>query len=85
MLQRCSVVGERGLEGSLWKPLYIAAGMLIGRKAALPRLFREKGVVLTAEAQARFGALPERFKNFIAAPEMFVVNCEEGSSHGLCA
>ncbi len=32
-----------------------------GKKATLVRLFREKGIVLTAEAQASFDALPERF------------------------
>ncbi len=43
-----------------------------GRKTTLHRLFREKGISLTAEAQARFDALPERFMDFIAAPERFV-------------
>ncbi len=42
-----------------------------GKKATLERLFREKGIVLTAEAQARLDALPERFMDFIAAPERF--------------
>jgi len=39
-----------------------------GKKATLHRLFREKGVVLTPEAQARYDALPEQFANFIAVP-----------------
>ncbi len=42
-----------------------------GKKATLGRIFREKGIVLTAEAQARLDALPERFMDFIAAPERF--------------
>ena len=32
-----------------------------GKKTTLERLFREKGIILTAEAQASFDALPERF------------------------
>ncbi len=40
-------------------------------KTTLRRVLGEKGVVLTAEAQARLGALPERFMDFIAAPERF--------------
>ena len=43
-----------------------------GKKATLARLFREKGIVLTPEAQARFDVLPERFMDFIAVPERFV-------------
>ncbi len=44
-----------------------------GKKATLGRLFREKGITLTPEAQARFDALPEQFMDFIAAPEKFAV------------
>ena len=40
-----------------------------GKKATLVRVLGEKGVVLTAEAAARFDALPEQFLDFIAAPE----------------
>ena len=43
-----------------------------GKKATLGRIFREKGIVLTAEAQAQLDALPERFMDFIASPERFV-------------
>jgi len=50
-----------------------------GKKATLDRLFREKGVVLTAEAQARFDALPEQFVEFIAAPESFAVQWLEAA------
>ncbi len=38
-------------------------------KATLSRVLGEKGVVLTAEAAARLDALPERFMDFIAAPD----------------
>ncbi len=48
-----------------------------GKKATLRRLFREKGVVLTAEAQARFDALPESFLDFVATPELFVAQWPE--------
>ncbi len=44
-----------------------------GKKATLHRLFREKGIFLTPEAQARFVSLPEQFMDFIAAPEKFAV------------
>ena len=47
-----------------------------GKKATLGRISREKGIVLTAEAQARLDALPERFMDFIAAPERFFVRPE---------
>ncbi len=40
-----------------------------GKKATLERLYREKGIVLTAAARARFDALPYTFLAFIAAPE----------------
>ncbi len=40
-----------------------------GKKATLARLFRERGISLTPEAQARLDALPERFLDFIAPPE----------------
>ncbi len=50
-----------------------------GKKATLDRLFREKGISLTAEAQARFDALPEQFMDFIAAPETFAVQWAEAA------
>ena len=43
-----------------------------GEKRVLLRCLREKGVVLTAEAQVRLDALPERFMDFVAAPKRFV-------------
>ncbi len=50
---------------------WMAVSFVGGKKATLARLFREKGVALTAEAQARLDALPQQFLNFIAAPERF--------------
>ncbi len=50
-----------------------------GKKATLDRLFREKGVSLTAEAQARLAALPEQFMDFIAAPETFAIQWLEAA------
>ncbi len=47
-----------------------------GKKATLARVLGEKGVVLTAEAAARLDALPERFMDFIAAPERFFARPE---------
>ena len=57
-----------------------------GKKATLARFLGEKGVVLTAEAQARLDALPERFMDFIAAPERFFARPEAEAAlagHGL--
>ena len=47
-----------------------------GKKTTLARLFREKGISLTPEAQARFEALPEQFLNFVVAPARFAVQLE---------
>ncbi len=47
-----------------------------GKKATLHRVLGEKGVVLTAEAQARLDALPERFTDFVAAPASFTAQLE---------
>ncbi len=49
------------------------------KKATLLRLFREKGVVLTAEGQARFDALPEQFMDFVGTPERFAVQWAEAA------
>ncbi len=47
-----------------------------GKKATLGRILGEKGVVLTAEAQARLDTLPERFLDFIATPASFATQLE---------
>ena len=58
-----------GIAESGWRGVSFVGG----RKATLARLFREKDIFLTSEAQARFDALPEQFMDFIAAPERFAV------------
>ncbi len=50
-----------------------------GKKATLDRLFREKGISLTREAQTRFNALPGQFMDFIAAPERFAAQWAEAA------
>ncbi len=52
------------------------AAQKAGTKATLRRVLGEKGVVLTAEAAARLDALPERFIDFVAAPERFFARPE---------
>ncbi len=47
-----------------------------GRKATPGRLFREKGISLTPEAQARFDAPPEQFLDFVAVPASFAAQLE---------
>ena len=42
-----------------------------GEKRTLRRCLREAGVALTAEAETRLDALPERFLDFITAPVRF--------------
>ncbi len=50
-----------------------------GKKATLHRLFREKGIDLTNEAQTQFDALPEKFMDFVEAPERFAVQWSEAA------
>ncbi len=47
-----------------------------GKKATPGRLYREKGIILTAAARARFDALPDNFLAFIAVPERFFARPE---------
>ena len=70
----------RRLEGhaiadSGWRGVFFVGG----KKATLERLFREKGLSLTPEAQARLDALPEQFLDFVAAPERFAVQWQEAA------
>ena len=58
---------------------WMAVSFIGGKKATLVRLFREKSVVLTAEAQSRFDALPEQFMDFIAAQERFAARLAEAA------
>lgn len=50
-----------------------------GEKRVLRRCLREAGVALTAEAETRLDALPERFLDFIAAPERFAAQWPEAA------
>ncbi len=54
-----------GIADSGWR----GVAFIGSTKATLARVLGEKGVVLTAEAQARLDALPEQFIDFIAAPD----------------
>ncbi len=63
--------------GQEHRPLGLRGVSFIGsEKRVLRRVLGEKGVVLTAEAAARLDALPERFMDFIAAPERFFARPE---------
>ena len=54
-----------GIAESGWRGVSFVGG----KKETLARLFREMGISLTSEAQARFDMLPEQFLDFIPAPE----------------
>ena len=55
---------------------WMAVSFVGGKKATLARLFREKGIFLTPEAQARFDALPEQFLDFVVSPASFAAQLE---------
>ncbi len=57
-----------GISDSGWR----GVSFIGGKKATLGRIFREKGIVLTREAQARIDALPGQFLDFVVAPASFV-------------
>jgi len=57
----------------------MAISFVGGKKATLERLYDEKGIFLTREAQARLDALPEQFQDFIAAPERFAAQWLEAA------
>ena len=58
-------INRYGIRESGWR----GVAFIGSDKRVLGRVLGEKGVVLTAEAQARFDALPGRFMDFIAAPD----------------
>ncbi len=65
------------IEGrSIARSGYEAVSFIGSEKRVLARVLGEKRVILTAEAAARLDALPERFTDFIAAPERFVAQPE---------
>ncbi len=61
-----------GIRESGWRGVSFVGG----KKATLERLYREKGIVLTAAARARFDALPDNFLVFITVPERFFARPE---------
>ncbi len=64
-----------GIAESGWRGVSFVGG----RKATLARLLGEKGISLTAEAQARFDALPERFTDFVEVPASFAAQWSEAA------
>ena len=65
--------------GAVLKSGWQAVSFVGGKKPTLHRLFREKGIDLTNEAQTRFDALPEKFMDFVEAPERFAVQWAEAA------
>ncbi len=61
-----------GIADSGWR----GVSFIGSTRATLRRVLGEKRVVLTVEAQARLDALPERFIDFVAAPERFFARPE---------
>ncbi len=56
------------IEGrSIARSGYEAVSFIGSEKRVLRRVLREKAVILTVEAQARVDALPETFRDFLAA------------------
>ncbi len=75
--QRVGTPCQRGSDSAAmrrtgWK----AVSFIGGKKATLARVLGEKGVILTAEAQARLDALPERFTDFVEVPASFATQLE---------
>ena len=70
--RRAGAPCRRGSDSAAMRRTGWRAVSFIGsNKRVLARVLGEKGVALTAEAQARLDALPERFTAFIAAPASF--------------
>ncbi len=69
---RASHIEGHAVADSGWR----AVSFIGSEKRVLRRVLGEKGVVLTAEAAARLDALPERFIDFVAAPERFFAQPE---------
>ncbi len=58
---------------------WMAVSFVGGKKTTLARLFREKGISMTPEAQAQLDALPEQFLDFVVAPASFAVQWSEAA------
>jgi len=65
--------------GVVLKSGWQAVSFVGGKKPTLHRLFREKGIDLTNEAQTRFDALPEKFMDFVETPERFAAQWAEAA------
>ena len=57
-------------------PVGVGFPFVGSKKTTLDRLFREMGISLTPDAQARLDALPEQFLDFVAAPARFAAQTE---------
>ncbi len=68
---RVSPTEGGSIADSGWRAPFVGS-----EKRVLARVLGEKGVVLTPEAQARLDALPERFLDFVSAPERFAEQLE---------
>ncbi len=73
--------GHPGTPSAPVSPTRAGAGFpyVGGKKPTLRRLFREKGIDLTNEAQTRFDALPEQFMDFVESPERFAARLAEAA------
>ncbi len=79
---RAAGLEARPSRGSGWE----GASFIGSEKRVLRRVLGEKGVILTAEAQARLDTLPDMFMDFIAAPERLFARPEAVAAlvgHGL--
>ncbi len=65
--------------GAVLKSGWQAVSFVGGKRATLHRLFREKGISLTREAQTRFDSLPEQFLDFVVAPADFAAQWSEAA------
>ena len=66
IVQRRKTLPRPSEAGDSAEPRWRAVSFVGSTKRVLARVLGEKGVVLTAEAQARLDALPERFMAFLA-------------------
>ena len=77
VLQRRKTLPRPSEVGDSAEPHWRAVSFVGSTKRVLHRVLGERGVVLTAEAQARLDVLPDRFTDFIAVPTSFAVQLEK--------
>ena len=68
IIQRRAGAARPSDSGAVRKSGWQAVSFVGGKRATLERLFREKCIVLTPEAQKRLDALPNEFRDFIVEP-----------------